>query len=139
VNDGPLQREQMINLVSRVLGIIAAADPMQSFRFQALDTFVSHPDTAWLKTGRYLKYVFHLRQTELPDNARTLLLNMSAMTVTSGTAGETIYEMIDAPRDCCLSIISDPQEGVRMQVWLNDMAGQRVNVLSLPERRAPAG
>ena len=139
VNDGSLQRGQMINLVARVLGIIAAADPMQSFRFQALDTFVSHPDTAWLKTGRYLKYVFHLRQTELPDNARTLLLNMSAMTVTSGTAGETIYEMIDAPRDCCLSIISDPQEGVRMQVWLNDMAGQRVNVLSLPERRAPAG
>ena len=139
VNDGPLQREQMINLIARVLGIIEAADPLQSFRFQVLDTFVSHPDSAWLKTGRYLKYVFHVRQSELPDNAKTLLLNMSAMTVTSGTGGETIYEMIDASRDCCLSIISDPQEGVRMQVWLNSGAEQLVNVLSLPERRAPGG
>ena len=139
VNDGPLQREQMINLVARVLGIIAAADPMQSFRFQVLDTFVCHPDTEWLKTGRYLKYVIHVRQSELPDSAKTLLLNMPAMTVTPSAGGETIYEMIDAPRDCCLSVISDPQEGVRMQVWLNSGAEQRVNVLSLRERRAPAG
>ena len=129
----------MINLVARVLGIIAAADPMQSFRFQVLDTFVCHPDTEWLKTGRYLKYVIHVRQSELPDSAKTLLLNMPAMTVTPSAGGETIYEMIDAPRDCCLSVISDPQEGVRMQVWLNSGAEQRVNVLSLQERRAPAG
>jgi hypothetical protein len=112
---------------------------MQSFRLQALDTFVCHPDTEWLKTGRYLKYVFFVRHSELPDNAKGLLLNVPAMTVMQGTGGETIYEMIDAPRDCCLSVISDPQEGVRMQVWLKSGAEQRVKVLSLPERRAPAG
>ena len=139
VNDGLLQREQMINLVSRVLGIIEAAEPLQSFRFQVLDTVVSHPDTAWLKTGRYLKYVFHILQSALPDNAQTLLLNVPAITVTAGIDGETIYEMIDAPRHCCLNIISDPQEGVRMQVWLNSETEQGLNVLSLPERRAPAG
>ena len=139
VGDGPLQREQIINLVARIIGIIAAADPTQSFRFQALDTFVCHPDTEWLKTGRYLKYVFYVRHSELPDNAKGLLLNVPAMTVMQGTGGETIYEMIDAPRDCCLSVISDPQQGVRMQVWLKSGAEQRVNVLPLPERRAPAG
>ena len=139
VNDGLQQREQIINLVARVLGIIAVAEPMQSFRFQVLDTVVSHPDTEWLQTGRYLKYVFHVLQSELPDNATALLLKMPAMTVTQGTDGETIYEMIDAPRHCCLSIISDPQRGVRMQVWVNIETEQGMNVLSLPERRAPAG
>ncbi len=139
VNHGLLQREQMINLVARILGIIAVADPLLSFRFQVFDTVVSHTDTQWLKTGRYLKYVFHVLQSELPDNAKTLLLNMPAMSVISGTDGETIYEMIDAPRHCCLSIISDPQEGVRMQVWFDNEAEQPVNMLSLSERRAPAG
>ena len=139
VNDGLLQREQMINLVARVLGIIAAAEPMQPFRLQVLDTVVSHPDPTWLKTGRYLKYVFHVLQSTLPDKAQTLLLNVPAMTVTAGTDGETIYEMIDALRNCCLNIISDSQEGVRMQVWMNSETEQLVKVLSLPERRAPAG
>lgn len=137
--DGQLQREQMITLVSRVLGIIEAAEPMQAFRFQVLDTVVSHPDTEWLKTGRYLKYVFHILQSELPERAQTLLLNVPAMTVTTGTDGETIYEMIDAARHCCLNIISDPQAGVRMQVWMKSETEQAVNLLSLPERRVPAG
>jgi len=139
VNDGLLQREQMINLVSRVLGIIEAADPTQSFRFQVLDSVVSHPDPAWLKTGRYLKYAFHILQSELPANAQMLLQNAPAMTVTDGTDGETIYELIDALQHCCLSVISDPQEGVRIQMWLKSEAEQGFDMLSLAERHAPAG
>ncbi|MGB5177817.1 MAG: hypothetical protein WBP44_03700 [Gammaproteobacteria bacterium] len=139
VNDGLLQREQMINLVARVLGIIEAADPDQSFRFQVFDTVVTHPDAAWLERGRYLKYVFHILQSELPENAQTLLLNAPAMTVTAGTDGESIYEMIDTLHHCCLSIISDTQEGVRMQVWLKSEAQQDLKIQSQAERRAPAG
>ena len=139
VNEGQLQREQMISLVSRVLDIIEAAEPMQSFRFQVFDTVVSHPDIAWLRTGRYLKYVFHILQSELPDRAQSLLLDIPAVMVTAGTDGETIYEVIDADRHCCLNIISDPQAGVRMQVWMKSETEQAVNVLSLPERRVPAG
>lgn len=139
VNDGLLQREQMISLVARVLGIMQAADPDQSFRFQVFDTVVSHPDAAWLETGRYLKYVFHILQPELPESAQTLLQNAPAMTVTAGTDGESIYEIIDTLHHCCLSIISDMQEGVRMQVWLKSELQPDMKVLSLAERRAPAG
>jgi hypothetical protein len=139
VNDGPLQREQMITLVSRVLGIVEATDPMQSFRFQVLDTVVTHLDPAWLKTGRYLKYIFHLLQSELPAKAQILLQNAPAMTVTEGTDGETIYESIDALHHCCLSIINDPQEGVRIQMWLNNETELAETMLSRAERRAPAG
>lgn len=138
-NVRPLQREQIVHLVSRLLGIMEAAEPMQSFQFQVLDTVVSHPDKEWLQTGRYLKYVFHIMQSELPDTAQALLSEVPAMSVTAGTDGEIIYELIDAARRCCLGIISDPEEGVRMQVWLAMEKDQRLNVLCLPERRAPAG
>ncbi|MEN8205034.1 MAG: hypothetical protein ABFS24_03365 [Pseudomonadota bacterium] len=137
--DGLLQRGQLITLVSRLLAIIEATYPMQSFRFQVKDTAVTHPDAAWLRPGRYLKYVFHMMQAELPDTAQIMLLNVPAMNVTAGTDGETLYELIDAARHCCLDIISDPQNGVRIQAWLDSDTGQGVEVVSLAERRAPAG
>jgi hypothetical protein len=133
----PLERDQMINLVSRLLAMIDAACPMQSFRFQVTDTVVTHPDTTWLQPGRYLKYVFHMMRSELPDTAHILLLNVPAITMKAATDGETIYELINAVRHCCLNIISDPKDGVRMQLWLNNEAHQVLQ--SLPERRIPAG
>ena len=138
-NDGRLQRDQIINLVSRLLGIIEAACPMQSFRFQVADTVVSHPDAAWLQAGRYMKYVFHMMQSELSDTAQILLLNVSAMNVTAGDDGETIYELIDSDRHSCLNVISDPQNGVRIQAWLTNEADPVVDVASLVKRRAPTG
>lgn len=136
-SEEPLQREQMINLVSRLLGMIEATYPMQSFRFQVTDTVVTHPDPAWLQPGRYLKYVFHMMRSELPDTAQILLLNVPAITMTATTDGETIYELMNTVRHCCLNIISDPQAGVRMQLWLHDEVQQ--DVQSLRVRRAPAG
>jgi len=47
-----------------------------------------------------------------------------------------MYELINAVRHCCLNIISDPQEGVRMQLWLNNEAQQEAQ--SRLQRRAPA-
>jgi len=138
-NDGRLQRDQIINLVSRLLGIVEAACPMQSFRFQVADTVVSHPDAAWLQAGRYMKYAFHMMQSELSDTAQILLLNVPAMNVTAGDDGETIYELIDSARHSCLNVISDPQNGVRIQAWLTNEADPVVDVVSLVKRRAPAG
>jgi len=135
-NDEPLQRGQMINLVSRLLFMIDAACPMQSFRVHVSDTLVTHPDTAWLQPGRYLKYVFHMMRSELPDTAHILLLNVPAITMTAATGGGAMYELINAVRHCCLNIISDPQEGVRMQLWLHNEALQEVQ--SMLQRRAPA-
>jgi flagellar biosynthesis protein FlhG len=133
----PLQREQMINLVSRLLKMIDAACPLQSFRFQVTDTVVNHPDKSWLQPGRYLKYGFHMMRSELPDTAHILLLNVPAITMTAANEGGTMYELINAAGHCCLNIISDPQEGVRMQLWLSNETQQLVQ--SLPERRIPAG
>ena len=138
VNDGRLQRNQIINLVSRLLGIVEAAYPMQSFRFQVADTVVSHPDTSWLQAGRYMKYVFHMMHSELSDTAQILLLNVPSINVTTGADGETIYELIDAARHSCLNVISDPQNGVRIQAWLTNEADPVVDVVSLVKRRAPA-
>jgi flagellar biosynthesis protein FlhG len=137
--DGRLQRHQIINLVSRLLGIIEAAHPMQSFRFQVADTVVSRSDAAWLQAGRYMKYVFHMMQSELSDTAQILLLNVPAMNVTTGTDGETIYELIDTARHSCLNVISDPKNGVRIQAWLTNEADPVADVVSLVKRRAPAG
>jgi len=137
--DGRLQRNQVINLVSRLLGITEAAYPMQSFRFQVADTVVSQTDAAWLQAGRYMKYVFHMMQSELSDTAHILLLNLPAVNVTTGADGETIYELIDAARHSCLNVISDPQNGVRIQAWLTNEADPVVDVVSLVKRRAPAG
>lgn len=137
--DGRLQRNQIINLVSRLLGIVEAACPMQSFRFQVADTVVSHPDAAWLQAGHYMKYIFHMRQSELSDTAQILLLNVPAMKVTTGADGETIYELIDTVRHSYLNVISDPQNGVRIQAWLTNEVAPVVDVVSLVQRRAPAG
>ena len=137
--DGRLQRHQIINLVSRLLGIVESAHPMQAFRFQVADTVVSHPDAAWLQAGRYMKYVFRMMQSELSDTAQILLLNVPAMNVTTGADGETIYELIDAAHRSCLNVISDAQNGVRIQAWLTNEAAPVVDVVSLVKRRAPAG
>ena len=137
--DGRLQRHQIIDLVSRLLGIVEAAYPMQSFRLQVTDTVVSHPDAAWLQAGRYMKYVIHMMQSELSDTAQILLLNVPAMHVTTGADGETIYELIDTARRSCLNVISDAQNGVRIQAWLTNEADPVVDVVSLVKRRAPAG
>jgi flagellar biosynthesis protein FlhG len=137
--DGRQQRNQIINLVSRLLGIVEAACPMQSFRFQAADTVVSHSDAAWLQAGRYMKYIFHMMQSELSDTAQILLLNVPAINVTTGADGETIYELIDTVRHSYLNVISDPQNGVRIQAWLTNEVARVVDVVSLVQRRAPAG
>jgi flagellar biosynthesis protein FlhG len=137
--DGRLQRHQIINLVSRLLGIVEAAYPMQSFRFQVADTVVSHPDAAWLQAGRYMKYVFHMMQSELSDTAQILLLNVPAISVTAGADGETIYELIDTAHRSCLNVVSDAQNGMRIQAWLTNEADPVVDVVSLVKRRAPAG
>ena len=136
--DGRLQRNQIISLVSRLLGIAEAVSPMQSFRLQVADTVVSHTDATWLQAGRYMKYVFHMMQSELSDTAQILLLNLPAMNVMTGADGETIYELLDAGRHSCLNVISDPQTGVRIQVWLINEADPVVDVVSLVKRRAPA-
>jgi hypothetical protein len=100
------------------------------------DTLVTHPDTAWLQPGRYLKYVFHMMRSELPDSVHILLLNVPAITMTAATGGGTLYELINAVRHCCLNIVSDPQEGVRMQLWLNNEPQQEAQ--SRLPKRAPA-
>jgi len=135
-SDEPLQRDQMINLVSRLLVMVDAAYPKQTFCFQVTDTLVTRPDTAWLQPGRYLKYVFHMMRSELPDSVHILLLNVPAITMTTATGGGTLYELINAVRHCCLNIVSDPQEGVRMQLWLNNEPQQEAQ--SWLPKRAPA-
>ena len=137
--DGRLQRQQIINLVSRLLGIVESAYPMQAFRFQVADTVVSRPDAAWLQAGRYMKYVFRMMQSELSDTAQILLLNVPAMNVTTGADGETIYELIGTAHRSCLNVISDAQNGVRIQAWLANETAPVVDVVSLVKRRAPAG
>ena len=137
--DGRQQRNQIINLVSRLLRIIEAACPMQSFRFQVVNTVISHPDAAWLQAGRYMKYIFHMMQSELSDTAQILLLNVPAMNVTTAADGETIYELIDTLHHSYLNVISDPQNGVRIQAWLTNEVAPVVDVVSLVQRRAPAG
>lgn len=132
-----LQRDQMINLVSRLLVMIEAACPAQPCRFQVTDTQVTQPDTDWLQRGRYLKYDFHMTRSELPDTAHILLLNVPAIRMTTATGGGTMYELVNTLSHCCLNIISDPQEGVRIQLWLANESQQEVR--SLLPRRAPAG
>jgi hypothetical protein len=48
-----------------------------------------------------------------------------------------MYELVNTLSHCCLNIISDPQEGVRIQLWLANESQQEVR--SLLPRRAPAG
>ena len=80
-----------------------------------------------------------MRQSELSDTAQILLLNVPAMNVTTGVDGETIYELIDTVRHSYLNVISDPQNGVRIQAWLTNEVAPAVAVVSLVQRRAPAG
>jgi hypothetical protein len=138
VNDAVPQRQQVVVLLSRLLGMLEAASPQQSLRLEVVDTSVTRVDEAWLHTGHYLKYIFHMRETMLPENARALLHTVQELVETTGTDNETVYELVDEQRDCCMNIIDDPHEGVRIQAWFSLGSDQHSKEMALQERRAPA-
>jgi flagellar biosynthesis protein FlhG len=138
VNDTVLQREQLLLLLSRLLGMLEAVGPSQSLRFQVVDTTVTRIDEAWLQPGHYLKYIFHMKESMLPENARALLHTVPELVESTGTDHERIYELVDEQRDCCMNIIDDPHEGVRIQAWFSLRSDERSGEMNLQERRAPA-
>lgn len=138
VNDAVPQRQQVLVLLSRLLGMLEAASPQQSLRLEVVDTSVTRVDEAWLHTGHYLKYIFHMRETMLPENARALLHTVQELVETTGTDNETVYELVDEQRDCCMNIIDDPHEGVRIQAWFSPGSDQHSKELALQVRRVPA-
>ena len=138
VNDTALQREQVLILLSRLLGMLEAAIPQQSLRFQVVDTRVTRVDDAWLHPGHYLKYIFHLKESMLPENARALLHTVQELVESTGSDNETIYELIDEQHDSCMNIIDDSHEGVRIQAWFSLGPDEHPREVTLRERRAPA-
>jgi flagellar biosynthesis protein FlhG len=138
VNATTLQREQVLILLSRLLGMLEAASPQQSLRFQVVNTRVTRVDDAWLHPGHYLKYSFHMKESMLPENARALLHTVQELLESIGTDNETIYELVDEQRDSCMNIIDDAHEGVRIQAWFSLGSDEHPKEMTLRERRAPA-
>lgn len=138
VNDAALQREQVLILLSRLLGMLEAASPRQSLRFEVVDTSVTRVDEAWLLPGHYLKYMFHMKESMLPENARALLHTVQELVESTGNENETIYELVDEQHDSCMNIIDDPREGVRIQAWFSLGPDEHSKEITLRERRAPA-
>jgi len=80
---------------------------------------VNGADAAWLRAGRYLRFVFRLPGAE--DQPEALLSLLDGVPVTgqeSGMPGEQVWEMLSPDRDGCLHVIAAPGTGVRIQVWL---------------------
>lgn len=133
-----LQRQRMTLLLARLLDEITIVDTPQPLRLQVSETRLSNEDPSWLLAGRYLKYSFTIAAPVLTEGAHALLRAEETLSVSSGSGDETIYELIDAQRHHYLSVIDDPLNGVRIQVWLKVVTGPELKMLPLPQQ-LPAG
>jgi hypothetical protein len=115
---GELQGNQLLPLLARLLETFRVAAPEQALELEVTGVSVTGQQQCWLQAGHYLKYTFRLPQGALTDTVAALLDEVPAMSRTSGAEGEDICEVLAAAQNSCLSVISSPQAGPRIQVWL---------------------
>jgi MinD-like ATPase involved in chromosome partitioning or flagellar assembly len=111
------QLTEVAALLARAIDTLDTRD--RNVQFNVEDITVSTTERGWLQPGDYLKYVLRLPVCDaVQAHLKALLLDIPAIQEHAGTEGETIWETVSPGRDGCLSVISDPEEGMRIQVWL---------------------
>jgi hypothetical protein len=115
-----LENDQLPEVAALLARAIDALDTrIRSVQFYVEDVLVSTTELGWLQSGAYLKYVLRLTVCDaMHAHLKALLLDIPAIQEHAGTEGETIWEAVSPGRDGCFSVISDPEEGMRIQVWL---------------------
>ncbi len=115
-----LENDQLTEVAALLVRAIDTLDTrVRSVEFNVEDVSVSVTERGWLQLGGYLKYVLQLPVCDaVYAYLKSLLLHVPAIREHAGTEGETIWETVSPGRDGCLSVISDPEKGVRIQVWL---------------------
>jgi hypothetical protein len=97
---------------------VDASDAAQ-VQLQVDECRVSGADTAWLRAGRYLRFVFRVSATdELPEPLLALLARVPVTGQDTGVPEEQVWEMLSHAHTGCLHVIAAPGAGVRIQVWL---------------------
>jgi len=111
------QLTEVAALLARAIDTLDIRD--RSVQFNVEEVLVSPTERRWLQPGDYLKYVLRLPVCDaVYEHLKALLLDIPAIHEHAGTEGETIWETVSPGRDGCFSVISDPEEGIRIQVWL---------------------
>ena len=115
-----LENDQLTEVAALLARAVDALDTrIRSVRFNVEDIHISVTERGWLQSGGYLKYVLRLPVCDaVHAHLKALLLDIPAIEEHAGTEGETIWETVSPGRDGCFSVISDPEEGIRIQVWL---------------------
>ena len=83
------------------------------------DCPVNGTDGAWLRAGRYLRFVFRVTCADvLPEALMALLARVPEAVQEAGTRGEQVWEIMSPAHSGCLHVIATPGADVRIQVWL---------------------
>jgi flagellar biosynthesis protein FlhG len=97
----------------------ADASDAAQVQLQVDECRVSGADTAWLRAGRYLRFVFRVSGAdELPEPLLALLARVPVTGQDTGVPEEQVWEMLSHAHTGCLHVIAAPGAGVRIQVWL---------------------
>jgi flagellar biosynthesis protein FlhG len=93
------------------------AAPVQ---LQVDEHWVSGADRAWLRPGRYLRFIFRVSGGggALPEPLQALLVRVPETGQDTGTPGEQLWEIMSPAHNGCLHVIATPGVGVRIRVWL---------------------
>lgn len=101
----------------RAAGADDSAAPQ--IQLQVDECRVSGAERAWLRTGRYLRFIFRVSGGgALPEPLQALLARVPETGQDTGTPGEQVWEIMSHAHNGCLHVIATPGAGVRIQVWL---------------------
>lgn len=107
----------MAAMLLRAAGVADSYAPQ--IQLQVDGCQVTGADPAWLRPGRYLRFVFRVSGVDaLPEPLLALLARVPEAEQDNGTPGEHIWEIMSPAHSGCLHVISTPGSGVRIQVWL---------------------
>ena len=114
------QNDALPGMAAMLLRAAGAADSYApQIQLQVDECQVSGADRAWLRAGRYLRFVFRLSGGgALPEPLLALLAGVPETGQDTGAPGEQVWEIMSPANNGCLHVITTPGAGVRIQVWL---------------------